>query len=79
MFELVNNVYQSSGSAGLENLVPEIAYLIQTHKNEYPDQEVPVGISFGTGSRTSGLTEYTTPEITPGQTMLQVGDHMVIF
>ena len=50
---LADTVLQTSGAGGLETLVAEISQMIVKNKALYPDSQVPVDVSFGTGERES--------------------------
>jgi Flp pilus assembly pilin Flp len=71
-----NAVLQTTGSSALEDLVSEIAYMIQTHKDEYPDQDVPIEINFGDSTRTKGNATVS-GESTVNTTAIKVGDHII--
>jgi hypothetical protein len=42
---------ETSGVTGKEKLVSEIGYLIEKTKNQYPGQDVPIDLSYGSGDR----------------------------
>lgn len=46
-----NTVFQTTGSSGSLELIKEIAYMIEKHKAEYTDGNVPIEISYGLGDR----------------------------
>jgi Flp pilus assembly pilin Flp len=64
------------GADGLENLVKEIAYMIQVHKDEYPNGDVPVEAVYGIGDRFQVTDNYTgTASI--NSLAIAVKDHVV--
>lgn len=79
MIDLTNSVFETVGSSGMPDLIKEIAYMIEAHKDEYPNTEVPVEISFGTGTRT-GVTETSTYQgkAIVNTTAVKVGKDLVV-
>lgn len=77
--DLQNTVFQTTGSSGMTDLVKEVAYMIQSNSSTYPEGNVPVTISYGTGYRSwvEGSSTYTgVAEV--NTTFIKVGSDMVI-
>lgn len=73
---LQNTMMQTSGSSGLETIVDEIAYMIETHKDEF-NGDVPVEISYGVGNRWSDDAHFKgTAEV--NTVSVKVGNHVVV-
>lgn len=68
---------ETSGTNGSSDIIKEIAYLIRQNKSEYPDQQVPVEVSFGTGQREL-LFETYSGKAEVNSTSIKVGDQVVI-
>jgi Flp pilus assembly pilin Flp len=47
----MNTVLETTGSAGLSDLVKEMAYLVDKVKDDYGGADVPIDIQFGTSAR----------------------------
>ncbi|MEW5821730.1 MAG: hypothetical protein AB1782_16165 [Cyanobacteriota bacterium] len=77
--QLQDIVMETSGSEGATSLVDEIAYMINKYKAQYPNGNVPVDISFGTGNRVSatGNSAYL-GNTSANSVSLKVGDQFVI-
>lgn len=68
---------ETTGASALDELVAEVAYMIVDHKDEYPDQPVPLEIAFGTSERQSGtLSILGDAEVNAAS--IKVGEHFVI-
>lgn len=78
LVNLQNEVVETSGSAGISDLVKEIGYLITQHQGEYPPGQVPVELTYGSSQRTDGATTYNGKAGLPSSTIVRVGTHMVI-
>lgn len=51
--DLSNEVFESLGSDGLENLIPDIANMVKKEQTANPNSDAPVNIFFGKGERIS--------------------------
>jgi hypothetical protein len=86
--DLQKTVSETTGSSSWQDLVSNIAYLIENNKDAYPDGNVPVEIAFGTGNRKNviygGFMQSDETAVYQGDaevnmTALKVGDQMIIF
>lgn len=79
VIDLHNVVLQTTGSSGVNDLIQEVAMLVQAHASEFPPGAVPVEISFGIGSREKATANYTgLATVAANITNIQVGNSLVI-
>lgn len=51
MANFANSVMETTGSSGIQDLVKEVAYMVNATKSDYPASSVPVEVLFGSGNR----------------------------
>lgn len=78
--ESLNTVFETSGANGLGEILEDISYIIEKHKADYPDADVPFDIVFGSGKRQSdtGQTVYE-GEATVNTIAIRAGNDLVVF
>jgi hypothetical protein len=78
---LQETVMETTGSSSWLDLVKEVGYMVEKHKAEYPDSDVPVEILFGTGDRSASISGQTAQyfgSATANTTTIKVGNDLVI-
>lgn len=74
--DLTNKAMQTTGASGKEDLIREMAYMIEKMAAEYPNGDVPIEIMYGTGDRRSvdaafnGIAEVNTYAIKSGNNVV---------
>lgn len=77
--DLSNVVFETTGSSGAQDLIKEVALMIDRYKSEFPDGDVPVEISFGKGTRALGYNYETYQGTAEANSIsIQAGNHIVI-
>jgi hypothetical protein len=77
ILDLQEVVMTTTGSSGFEDIVSDIAYLIEEHQAEYPGGDVPVQITYGMGKRTF-FEEILSGEASVNTISMSVGDHVIL-
>lgn len=80
VIEKNNQMFQTTSATGMNDLVQEIASIINENKALYPDQEVPVSVSFGNGERIPTLDDWSSykGETSVNTALVNVGNNFVI-
>lgn len=80
VLELQNTVTQSTGSSGTTDLIKGIASMIEKYKSDYPLTDVPVVLSFGSGTRIATADGDTySGNASVNATTVKIGDHLFIY
>jgi Flp pilus assembly pilin Flp len=74
----MNEIMETVGTAGVDDLIEEIAYMISVHKDEYPGENVPLELQFGTSMRYEPPFVWGGVAATNSSTSIKVGDHIIV-
>lgn len=77
VLDLQNTVLETSGSAGADMLMEQVAYMIDEYKKANPSSDAPLEITFGTGSRKQ-FEEFYDGTASVNTAVLTVDNHVII-
>jgi Flp pilus assembly pilin Flp len=79
LVNLQDTVFETTGAASLQKLVPEIAYMVESNKAAYPSSNVPINIMYGDGQRIdAGYSSTYEGTAVANAVVIQVGNDIVI-